>query len=108
MIYVSKIKIKKFCITGRGYISPEPMYPDSGDISAPLDADMSISKERQHASLTRGKEVPLLRRRNGELQAGLKDRLQRVVAMKMVIKMENVITISLELELWLFSKHINL
>lgn len=67
-----------------GYISPEPMYPDRGDISAPLDADVSLSKDSQHASVLRGKETPLLRLRNGALQAGLNERLQRVVAMRKV------------------------
>ncbi|KAG6456571.1 hypothetical protein O3G_MSEX009806 [Manduca sexta] len=68
--------------TGVGYISPEPMYPDRGDISAPLDADVSISKDMKNASITKGKEIPLLRMRNGALQAGLNERLQRVVALR--------------------------
>ncbi|KOB74000.1 Protein LMBR1L [Operophtera brumata] len=55
------------------------MYPDRGDISAPLDADVSMSKDNPH-SLSRGKETPLLRLRNGALQAGLKERLHRVVS----------------------------
>ncbi|CAB3236734.1 unnamed protein product [Arctia plantaginis] len=67
--------------TGVGYISPEPMYPDRGDISALVDAGVSISKE-SHQSILQGKETPLLRLRNGALQAGLNQRLKRVVAMR--------------------------
>ncbi|XP_046963140.1 protein Lilipod isoform X2 [Vanessa cardui] len=67
--------------TGIGYISPEPMYPDRGDISAPVDADASMSKGSKNSS-PEGKGTPLLRLRNGALQAGLKERLQRVVAMR--------------------------
>ncbi|KAF9417790.1 hypothetical protein HW555_005204, partial [Spodoptera exigua] len=75
-------RINNAVSTGVGYISPEPMYPDRGDISAPLDADVSISKDSQRAAVKRGKETPLLRLRNGALQAGLNDRLHRVVAMR--------------------------
>lgn len=60
------------------------MYPDRGDISAPLDADVSISKDSQRAAVKRGKETPLLRLRNGALQAGLNERLHRVVSMRKV------------------------
>ncbi|XP_028165441.1 protein Lilipod-like, partial [Ostrinia furnacalis] len=70
-------------VTGVGYISPEPMYPDRGDISAPLDADLSLSKDKLHASPR--KETPLLRLRNGALQAGLNDRLQKVVAKRIEV-----------------------
>lgn len=59
------------------------MYPDRGDISAPLDADVSLSKDVQRTP-AQAKEVPLLRLRNGALQAGLNERLQRVVAMRKV------------------------
>ncbi|CAH1646983.1 unnamed protein product [Spodoptera littoralis] len=75
-------RINNAVSTGVGYISPEPMYPDRGDISAPLDADVSISKDSQRAAEKRGKETPLLRLRNGALQAGLNERLHRVVAMR--------------------------
>ncbi|KAH9634531.1 hypothetical protein HF086_016619 [Spodoptera exigua] len=75
-------RINNAVSTGVGYISPEPMYPDRGDISAPLDADVSITKDSQRAAVKRGKETPLLRLRNGALQAGLNDRLHRVVAMR--------------------------
>ncbi|XP_047022068.1 protein Lilipod isoform X2 [Helicoverpa zea] len=75
-------RINNAVSTGVGYISPEPMYPDRGDISAPVDADVSISKDSQLAS-PRGKDTtPLLRLRNGALQAGLNDRLHRVVQMR--------------------------
>nr|XP_049694919.1 protein Lilipod isoform X1 [Helicoverpa armigera] len=75
-------RINNAVSTGVGYISPEPMYPDRGDISAPVDADVSISKDSQLAS-PRGKDAtPLLRLRNGALQAGLNDRLHRVVQMR--------------------------
>lgn len=66
-----------------GYISPEPMYPDRGDISALVDAAVSISKDSHH-SILQGKETPLLRLRNGALQSGLNQRLKRVVAMRKV------------------------
>ncbi|KAM3961018.1 LMBR1-like protein lilipod isoform 1-T2 [Aphomia sociella] len=66
--------------TGAGYIIPEPMYPDRGDISCPVDADSSISKDT--SSMLYCKETPLLRLRNGALQAGLGDRLAKVVAMR--------------------------
>lgn len=75
-------RINNAVSTGVGYISPEPMYPDRGDISAPLDADVSISKDSQRAAVKRGKETPLLRLRNGALQAGLNERLHRVVSMR--------------------------
>ncbi|KAJ8733469.1 hypothetical protein PYW08_001767 [Mythimna loreyi] len=75
-------RINNAVSTGVGYISPEPMYPDRGDISAPVDADVSISKDIQRASVRLGKETPLLRLRNGALQAGLNERLHRVVAMR--------------------------
>ncbi|XP_075971420.1 LMBR1-like protein lilipod [Anticarsia gemmatalis] len=74
-------RINNAVSTGVGYISPEPMYPDRGDISAPVDANVSISKESQQA-VRHGKETPLLRLRNGALQAGLNERLQRVAAMR--------------------------
>lgn len=67
-----------------GYISPEPMYPDRGDISAPLDADLSLSKDKLHTSPDKLDKTPLLRLRNGALQAGLNDRLHKVVAKRMV------------------------
>ncbi|XP_026737446.1 protein Lilipod isoform X2 [Trichoplusia ni] len=73
-------RINNAVSTGVGYISPEPMYPDRGDISAPADADLSMSKESQHSSLLQGKETPLLRLRNGALQAGLNERLHRIVS----------------------------
>ncbi|KAJ8727404.1 hypothetical protein PYW07_001523 [Mythimna separata] len=75
-------RINNAVSTGVGYISPEPMYPDHGDISAPLDADVSLSKDSKRASVRLGKETPLLRLRNGALQAGLSERLHRVVAMR--------------------------
>ncbi|KAJ0178951.1 hypothetical protein K1T71_005726 [Dendrolimus kikuchii] len=74
-------RINNAVATGVGYISPEPMYPDRGDISAPLDADVSVSKDVQSPP-AQGKEIPLLRLRNGALQAGLNERLQRVVSMR--------------------------
>ncbi|XP_047528733.1 protein Lilipod [Vanessa atalanta] len=74
-------RIETSLTTGIGYISPEPMYPDRGDISAPVDADASMSKGSKNSS-PEGKGTPLLRLRNGALQAGLKERLQRVVAMR--------------------------
>ncbi|XP_014371044.2 protein Lilipod [Papilio machaon] len=65
--------------TGAGYISPEPMYVDHGDISAPVNANLSRAKDviDQHC-----KETPLLRLRNGALQAGLNERLEKIVAMR--------------------------
>nr|XP_026492830.1 protein Lilipod isoform X2 [Vanessa tameamea] len=74
-------RIETSLTTGIGYISPEPMYPDRGDISAPVDADASMSKGSKNSS-PEGKGTPLLRLRNGALQAGLKERLQRIVAMR--------------------------
>ncbi|XP_032513014.2 protein Lilipod [Danaus plexippus] len=62
--------------TGVGYISPEPMYPDRGDISAPVTPD--VSKD----GISVNKETPLLRLSNGALQAGLNQRLRQVVAMR--------------------------
>lgn len=58
------------------------MYPDRGDISAPVEPDVSITKNGQGSPP--GKEAPLLRLRNGALQAGLNERLQRVVAARKV------------------------
>lgn len=74
-------RINNAVSTGVGYISPEPMYPDRGDISAPVDANVFVSKDSSQ-SMLQGKEPPLLRLRNGALQAGLNDRLQKVVAMR--------------------------
>ncbi|CAH2105358.1 unnamed protein product [Euphydryas editha] len=67
--------------TGIGYISPEPTYPDRGDISAPVNPNASMSKGSKNPS-PEGKDTPLLRLRNGALQAGLNERLQKVVAMR--------------------------
>ncbi|XP_045447019.1 protein Lilipod [Melitaea cinxia] len=67
--------------TGVCYISPEPTYPDRGDISAPANPNVSMSKGSKNPS-PEGKETPLLRLRNGALQAGLNERLQKVVAMR--------------------------
>lgn len=66
-----------------GYISPEPMYPDKGDISAAVDADTSRSKD---STATTGEPgtAPLLKLRNGALQAGLHERLRVVVARRQV------------------------
>ncbi|CAG4991582.1 unnamed protein product, partial [Parnassius apollo] len=78
-------RIKTSIATGVGYISPEPMYPDRGDISAPVDADLSTAKdgrEQTQRDTTFTKETPLLRLRNGALQAGLNERLQKVVALR--------------------------
>ncbi|XP_048007469.1 protein Lilipod [Leguminivora glycinivorella] len=58
--------------SGIGYISPEPMYPDRGDVSS--SSIDSVKKEVQ--------ETPLLRLRNGALQAGLNERLKKIVAMR--------------------------
>ncbi|XP_013200279.2 protein Lilipod [Amyelois transitella] len=72
-------RINNAVSTGSGYISPEPMYPDRGDISAsPVDLDTTLPKDKK--SSPQGKETPLLKLRNGALQAGLGERLQRVVA----------------------------
>ncbi|CAH0729243.1 unnamed protein product, partial [Brenthis ino] len=73
-------RINNSLATGVGYISPEPMYPDRGDISAPVNPDISNLKEKKSSS--EGKDTPLLRLKNGALQAGLNERLQRVVAMR--------------------------
>ncbi|CAH2071706.1 unnamed protein product, partial [Iphiclides podalirius] len=73
-------RINTSVATGVGYISPEPMYSDRGDISAPVDADLSTLKEGVAAPDC--KRTPLLRLRNGALQAGLNERLQKVVAMR--------------------------
>ncbi|XP_048479208.1 protein Lilipod isoform X2 [Plutella xylostella] len=66
-------RLRNATSTGIGYISPEPMYPDRGDISAPL--DMDVSKSPGVGKLA----PPLLRLRNGALQAGLNERLRSVV-----------------------------
>ncbi|XP_072939349.1 protein Lilipod [Epargyreus clarus] len=66
-------RINNSLATGAGYISPEPMYPDRGDVSAPVGP--AVSK-------VSGKETPLLRLRNGALQAGLNERLARVVTLR--------------------------
>lgn len=58
--------------SGIGYISPEPMYPDRGDVSS--SSIDSVKKDAQ--------ETPLLRLRNGALQAGLNERLKKIVAMR--------------------------
>ncbi|KAL0882188.1 hypothetical protein ABMA27_000733 [Loxostege sticticalis] len=78
-------RINNAVSTGVGYISPEPMYPDRGDISAPLDADLSLSKDKLHTSPDKLDKTPLLRLRNGALQAGLNDRLHKVVAKRMEV-----------------------
>ncbi|XP_049869733.1 protein Lilipod [Pectinophora gossypiella] len=70
-------RIQNAVATGAGYISPEPMYPDRGDVSASINPDLSMKGSR---SSPLGKETPLLRLRNGALQAGLADRLHTVVA----------------------------
>lgn len=76
-----------FLFPGVGYISPEPMYPDRGDISAPVNPDVSMSKDSQSSSpLYKETPLPLLRLRNGALQAGLNERLQRVVTARKVSK----------------------
>ncbi|XP_059056652.1 protein Lilipod [Achroia grisella] len=76
-----KRRINNAVSTGVGYITPEPMYPDRGDISFPVDADTSLLKDVSD-SVLQGKETPLLRLRNGALQAGLTDRLARVVTLR--------------------------
>lgn len=76
-----KRRINNAVSTGAGYIIPEPMYPDRGDISSPVDLDSSMSKDVS-GSVLYDKETPLLRLRNGALQAGLNDRLARVVALR--------------------------
>lgn len=58
------------------------MYPDRGDISAPVNPDISMSNSQSSSPVC--KDTPLLRLRNGALQAGLNDRLQRVVAARKV------------------------
>ncbi|XP_063376981.1 protein Lilipod [Cydia fagiglandana] len=58
--------------SGIGYISPEPMYPDRGDVSS--SSIDSVKKDSQ--------DTPLLRLRNGALQAGLNERLKKIVAMR--------------------------
>ncbi|XP_053603532.1 protein Lilipod [Plodia interpunctella] len=78
-------RINNAVATGAGYISPEPMYPDRGDISAsPVDLDTSLSKDPKGSP--QGKQTPLLKLRNGALQAGLNERLQRVVAMRQEVE----------------------
>ncbi|CAK1545921.1 unnamed protein product [Leptosia nina] len=67
--------------TGASYISPEPMCPDRGDISAPLNLSTSDVKDSKIFQAD-GKEIPLLRLRNGALQVGLNERLQRIVTMR--------------------------
>ncbi|XP_041970408.1 protein Lilipod [Aricia agestis] len=74
-------RIQTSIATGAGYISPEPMYPDNGDISAPINPDTSISKDKTVMS-PEEKETPLLRLRNGALQAGLNERLQKIVTLR--------------------------
>ncbi|XP_068630945.1 protein Lilipod [Battus philenor] len=74
-------RINTSVATGVGYISPEPMYPDRGDISAPVTTDLSMTKDG-HMTALHCMETPLLRLRNGALQAGLNERLQKVVAMR--------------------------
>ncbi|KAJ2952052.1 hypothetical protein O0L34_g4316 [Tuta absoluta] len=78
-------RIQNACATGAGYISPEPMYPDRGDISAPVSPDLSTTTGSLKSS-PYGKETPLLRLRNGALQAGLNERLQRVVAKRQEVE----------------------
>ncbi|GBP39446.1 Protein Lilipod [Eumeta japonica] len=74
-------RIERATATGVGYITPEPMYPDRGDVSAPIDSDVSLkSTEAEGSVKTEESVTPLLRLRNGELQAGLNDRLQKIVA----------------------------
>ncbi|XP_045765445.1 protein Lilipod isoform X2 [Maniola jurtina] len=74
-------RINTSLATGVGYISPEPMYPDRGDISASINPNVSITKDIRSSSAIEGK-TPLLRLRNGALQAGLNERLQKIVAMR--------------------------
>ncbi|XP_050669818.1 protein Lilipod [Leptidea sinapis] len=69
-------RINNSIATGGGYISPEPMYPERGEVSAPVELSFSTTKE---TPVFQGKDVPLLRLRNGALQAGLNERLHRVV-----------------------------
>lgn len=76
-------------VSGVGYISPEPIYIDRGDLSAPvIDVDPSIKDQTDQSVLDVSHksipDTPLLRLRNGALQAGLKDRLERIVAKRKV------------------------
>lgn len=75
-------RIDNAVATGVCYISPEPMYSDKGDFSEPLDLDVSMCKEKKNAASPGIDKVPLLRLRNGALQAGLNERLQKIVAMR--------------------------
>ncbi|XP_045517723.1 protein Lilipod isoform X2 [Pieris brassicae] len=67
-------------LLGASYITPEPMCPGRGDISASVDVSVSDSKAK--IVEPDEKQIPLLRLRNGALQAGLNERLHRIVAMR--------------------------
>ncbi|XP_022117948.1 protein Lilipod [Pieris rapae] len=71
-------RIDNSAATGASYITPEPMCPDRGDISASVDVSVSDSKAK--IVEPDEKQIPLLRLRNGALQAGLNERLHRIVA----------------------------
>ncbi|XP_034829944.1 protein Lilipod isoform X1 [Maniola hyperantus] len=75
-------RINTSLATGVGYISPEPTYPDRGDISASINPNVSVTKDIRSSSVKEGKETPLLRLRNGALQAGLNERLHKIVALR--------------------------
>ncbi|VVC99794.1 unnamed protein product [Leptidea sinapis] len=63
-------RINNSITTGGGYISPEPMYPERGEVSAPVELSYSTTKE---TPVFQGKDVSLLRLRNGTLQAFLNE-----------------------------------
>ncbi|CAH4035678.1 unnamed protein product [Pieris brassicae] len=73
-------RIDNSASTGASYITPEPMCPGRGDISASVDVSVSDSKAK--IVEPDEKQIPLLRLRNGALQAGLNERLHRIVAMR--------------------------
>ncbi|XP_047525733.1 protein Lilipod [Pieris napi] len=73
-------RIDNSAATGASYITPEPMCPGRGDISASVDDSVSDSKAK--IVEPDEKQIPLLRLRNGALHAGLNERLHRIVAMR--------------------------
>ncbi|KAI8424090.1 hypothetical protein MSG28_002698 [Choristoneura fumiferana] len=70
-----KRRINTNVASGRSYISPEPMYPDKGDVSS-----SSLDSPKKEANYG----TPLLQLQNGELQSGLKEHLKKITAKKKV------------------------
>lgn len=80
-------RINNAIISGVSYISPEPMYVDKGDLSSPVIDAVPLTKDELDQTMIDttmrfAPDTPLLGLKNGALQAGLRERLEAVIAKK--------------------------